>query len=348
MYDFSKAEITSIVVHNIGNKHEEKELVLSKDIINIIDESVLHILHTYFLSPFKKDAFYRFYTENSIESNQIYKYIGDIFNENSTFYSNSVNIAKHLYKTSNHPNIKSGEFYLVYFKNCVFFDEICDAVGIFKSENKDTYIRVYMNDQKYQVDYEDGINIKKLDKGCIVFNSEKEDGYRACIVDKTNNKANAVYWQDDFLGLQQVEDSYFNTRNYLDLCKGFVNDVYNKDNEVAIADQIDMLNRSIEYFKETEDFTEEDFKEKVIKESDVISAFEDYKEFVKEDKEVEINDNFKVSDFAVKDQKRYFRHVLKLDKNFHVYIHGERRFLEKGYDTVRDMNYYKLFYKEEN
>jgi hypothetical protein len=205
-----------------------------------------------------------------------------------------------------------------------------------------------MNDQKYQVDYEDGINIKKLDKGCIVFNSEKEDGYRACIVDKTNNKGNAVYWQEDFLGLKPVEDSYFNTRNYLDLCKGFVSDVYNKENEVALADQIDMLNRSIDFFKETEEFTETDFKDKVIQEPEVITAFEDYKEFVKEDKEIDINDNFKVSDFAVKDQKRYFRHVLKLDKNFHVYIHGERRFLEKGYDTARDMNYYKLFYKEEN
>lgn len=54
-----------------------------------------------------------------------------------------------------------------------------------------------------------------------------------------------------------------------------------------------------------------------------------------------------MSNFAVKDEKKYFRHVLKLDKNFHVYIHGQRKYLEKGYDTARDMNYYKLYFRDE-
>ncbi len=347
MYDFSEAEIISIVVHNIGNKHEGENLILSQDCLRNIDESILNILHTYFLSPFKKDAFYNFDSER-LEENTVYACVDNIFLNRECFYQESLKIARQLYEFSNHPNIKSGEFYLVYFKSCRFFDEICDAIGIFKSENKDTYIKIFMNDKKYQVDYESGINIHKLDKGCIIFNTQQENGYRATIVDKVNSKNNAVYWQEDFLGVKPLDDSYFNTKKYLDLCKGFVDNVYNKENEVEIADQIDMLNRSIDFFKDTKKFSEDKFKERVIIDPNVITAFEDYKEIVKEENEIEINDNFKVSNFAVNDQKRYFRHVLKLDKNFHVYIHGERRLLEKGYDTAKDMNYYKLFYKEEN
>ena len=30
-----------------------------------------------------------------------------------------------------------------------------------------------------------------------------------------------------------------------------------------------------------------------------------------------------------------------MDKNFHVYIHGQKKYIEKGYDSDRDMNYYK-------
>jgi len=49
----------------------------------------------------------------------------------------------------------------------------------------------------------------------------------------------------------------------------------------------------------------------------------------------------------VKDEKKYFKHVLKLDKNFHVYIHGEKKYIRKGYDPDRDMNYYVLYFRNE-
>ena len=37
--------------------------------------------------------------------------------------------------------MRSGEFYVAYFSDCVLDDEIVDAIGIFKSENKDTYLK---------------------------------------------------------------------------------------------------------------------------------------------------------------------------------------------------------------
>ena len=40
--------------------------------------------------------------------------------------------------------------------------------------------------------------------------------------------------------------------------------------------------------------------------------------------------------------------VIKLDKNFHIYVHGESNMSEKGYDQARQLNYYKLFFREES
>lgn len=348
MYDFSKAKIKKLVVHNIGNKYNDESLELSRQSIDLTDSIVEQVLFNYFFSPFKKDELYRFYNDEAIEHNYMYNYTTYIFENNFDFYENSVNIAKLLYAKSNHPNIKSGELYIVYLEDCIFYDEICDAIGIFKSENKETFLKVFLDGENYQLGCENGININKLDKGCVIFNTSKEDGYKVCIVDKTNKNNDTLYWKDEFLGLKPLEASYFNTKNYLSLCKDFVKDVYNQENEASKTDQIDLLNRSLEYFKEIDVFSENEFKDKIIKEPEIITAFEDYKQYYSEDKEIEFKDNFGISEYAIKDNKKYFKHVLKLDSNFHVYIHGERKFVEKGYDTARDMNYYKLYFRDEN
>lgn len=42
------------------------------------------------------------------------------------------------------------------------------------------------------------------------------------------------------------------------------------------------------------------------------------------------------------------KEVLKLDKNFHIYIHGNHELIEKGFDSNKKMNYYKVYYNTEN
>ena len=49
---------------------------------------------------------------------------------------------------------------------------------------------------------------------------------------------------------------------------------------------------------------------------------------------------------AVKKQARVFKSVLKLDKNFHIYIHGNRDLIEQGTDE-RGRKYYNIYYEEE-
>lgn len=347
MINFENSEISNIVIHNIGNKYEGGTLQLSGGSFLPEDPDVILLLKNYFLSSFKKDAFYNFIPyEEELKNNPVYEAVSSVFENEGDFYSRSLVIAEHLYEQSNNPNIKSGELYVVHFKNCNIEEGLCDAIGIFKSENKDTFLKIVVNQNTYQLQSESGINIKKLDKACLIFNVHPESGYKVSILDKTNFKE-ALYWTTDFLGVQPSNDSYFQTANYLNLCKDFVKDIYNKENDVPRADQIDMLNRSLDFFKDSEVFSEDRFKEEVVREPEIIQAFENFRKQYEEEKAIPIGDTFPVSDYAVKDGKKYFRHVLKLDKNFHVYIHGQRKYLEKGYDTARDMNYYKLYFREE-
>ncbi|NCE71500.1 nucleoid-associated protein [Odoribacter sp. Z80] len=347
MINFENCEIANIVIHHIGNKFEGDSLSLSDNCFLPEDTDVLHLLKSYFLSAFKKDAYYHFLPyEGELLNNPVYASATAVFSDQQAFYEQSVEMAQHLYEQSNNPNIKPGELYIVHFRNCNIEEGICDAIGIFKSETKDTFLKIVLNQNTYQLIGESGINIKKLDKACIIFNITPENGYKVCILDKTNTKE-AVYWTTDFLGLEPGEDSYFQTANYLDLCKNFVKDIYNQENDVPRADQIDMLNRSINFFKDAEVFSEDRFKEEVVREPEVIHAFENFKSQYETDNNMNLSNEFAVSDYAVKDEKKYFRHVLKLDKNFHVYIHGEKKYIRKGYDAERDMNYYTLYFRNE-
>jgi len=86
----------------------------------------------------------------------------------------------------------------------------------------------------------------------------------------------------------------------------------------------------------------------VIRQPEVIDAFQDYKGFFESEKNMPLQDSFDISKDAVKGEKKNFKSILKLDKNFHVYVHGKRQYLEKGFDSQRGLNFYKLYYEVEH
>ncbi|MCD8073303.1 MAG: nucleoid-associated protein, partial [Alistipes sp.] len=96
------------------------------------------------------------------------------------------------------------------------------------------------------------------DKGCLIFNINKDDSYVVAVVDNTN-RTEARYWIDDFLMVKQRQDEYYNTQNILSLCKNFVTKKLPTEFEVNKADQAEILNNSVKYFKENDNFDLEDF-----------------------------------------------------------------------------------------
>lgn len=197
--------IQNTALHKIQNKLRDEGMQLSKSCLDIKD-SLQETLIDYFISPFKSEEYFHFYHDSGIKYNAVFGLTLDIFNNPNTLHEHSVSLAKHLYDQSIHPKIKGGEFYVVYFKDCIIDGETVDAVGLFKSENKDTFLKVYPSGDGFEIESQQGVNINKLDKGCLIFNTDKENGYIVAVVDNTNKGAEAHYWIDDFLHVRQRKD----------------------------------------------------------------------------------------------------------------------------------------------
>ncbi|MBR1768991.1 MAG: nucleoid-associated protein [Bacteroidales bacterium] len=344
------ANLERLVLHKVGNKANGELLTLSSAPY-ILNPDISSLLLKYFTSPFKGSQYYVFSSDSSVGFNGMYNTVCNIFDDVKTnLYTESCNIARHLYDVSTHPNIKSGEMYITYMSQCYLDGEIVDAVGIFKSETKETYLKVFPQGDNFDIEQDNGININKLDKGCIVFNKDRENGFVVAVVDNTSKGNEAVYWIDDFLSLRQRQDSFFKTENMLSLCKNFVVDYLPKkyNDEISKADQAEILNRTSAYFKENKNFNTENFSEKVMEDAELKDVFREYKGEYEKEYEMNFDDDFILNEEALKKASRYLRSVIKLDKNFTVYIHGKRDRVETGIDEERGLRYYKLYFEKES
>jgi hypothetical protein len=224
MIFYTEASLSELSIHKVGNKLLDESLVLSEHSLQTKDEILDNLLMKYFFNHFEKvNETYRLYhpTED-LNLNEVYHFTTNIFKSPGTFHKDTQQIAKHLFDISNHPKIKSGELYIASFKNVQIEGELLDAVGIFKSETKEPYITISQQEKEFQLGYEqDAININKLDKGCLIFNTEKEEGYKVAVIDQTN-RSEAVYWIDEFLKLKIRNDNYSQTNTILKVCKDFI------------------------------------------------------------------------------------------------------------------------------
>jgi hypothetical protein len=263
------------------------------------------------------------------------------------FHLKSVSIAKHLYEVSVHPLIKSGDLFVAMFSNIQIDGTQTEALGIFKSENKSSVLKLTTKkDGRFEVNFQSGINLEKLDKGCLIYNLDEDKGYRLSILDRSGKSSDAQYWRELFLRVEPVKDEFQATRNILDIARHFVVDQIGDEFELSKADQIDYLNKSIGYFKKKDEFNQKEFEKEVFEDPEVIKSFRKFDNNFREQFSIDREDGFSISAEAVKKQSRVFKSVLKLDKNFHIYIHGDKELIERGVDED-GRKYYKIYYKQE-
>ena len=347
MVDYTNCDLQQVSVHQVGNKANEGELHLSKSMLDVSDANLKELLFHYFLKPFTETEFYNFaFSGEELSMNPLFNYANTLFEDPDAFHINSIKIARHLYEVTHHPNIKPGDLFVARFINIQVNEEPTEAIGIFKAENKQSFLKINHKTEDIILDYEEGIHIDKLDKGCLIFNIDKEEGYKVTMIDKSNKSLDAQYWKDSFLNLKACNDDYHSTAALLNMTKDFVTKQIPEEFEVGKADQIDMLNRSVEYFKSNESFNKEDFEEKVLHQPEVIESFRNFDNAYKADNDLSFTESFEISPQAVKKQARNFKSVLKLDKNFHIYIHGDRSKIEQGVDA-NGQKYYKIYYDQE-
>jgi hypothetical protein len=74
--------------------------------------------------------------------NEVYAYVQEMFSDPDCFHARSQDLTRHLHHTSQHPRIKNGEFYVVRFRGLLVDGESREAIGLFKSEHKEPYLKV--------------------------------------------------------------------------------------------------------------------------------------------------------------------------------------------------------------
>lgn len=345
MLDFSNVSLQGVILHKTGNKAQEEELILSDNELTV-DTTIRELLLEFFLGHFSEEAFYNFCDEDGLEYNEVYTAAKNMFANPDSLIEESKKIATKLFDAGTHPKIKSGDLYIAQFADLVVDGELVDGIGIFKSETKQDFLQISAGSNGFDIKIEEGINLNKIDKAALIYNTEEEFGYKINIID-TVNKQEAQYWRKDFLGIEQRNDDFYQTQKYMELCKDFVKEVYNEEHEVEKPQQIAMLNKSANYFKENETFSKQDFEENVLQQPEVIEAFNEYQQQYAEEKKVEFKEDFGVSEHAAKKQQSKMKGVLKLDKNFHIYIHGDESKIVKGIDPETGMKFYQIYYENE-
>lgn len=345
---FSGTRINELAIHRVGNKQADEGYFLSKKCSEVRDTQAHDLLLHFFTGVFKEAEFYQFTHPTNVTNNDVFKLVRQVFSRRYSFMEVSCNVAKLLYDKSDHPKIKGGELYVATFFDVDLDGEKVNAFGIFKSENKTPFMKLMHKPDLYDYEFEEGIDLHAIDKACLILNTAANEEYRVCIHDRQGKGEEARYWKSDFLGLKPCADDYHKTREFLGLTKNYIKDRLPQEFEVEKTDQIEMLNKSVAFFKNHDQFDYDSFAREVIQEPHIIQSFARFKEEYEERNEFQLGSGFGISDSAVKSQSRIFKSVIKLDRNFHVYVHGNKDFVEKGYDEDRGLNYYKLYYREES
>ncbi len=349
MINLFNAQIDSLSLHRVGNKNRNEGVFLSDGIQPLNDET-RGLLKEFFLKPFreKEENYFRLSHEADVTFNEIYQFVTEIFKNPVNGHDQSKKIAQYLYDQSNHPHIKSGEVFIANLSNVLVDNEKVEAVGIFKSELKQEFLQFEEKGTRLDMILEQGINLNKLDKGCLIFNLLAEEGYKVLSVD--GNRYDSKYWLENFLGVNVLPDENFYTKNYLKFCQNFAKDVVlpaeDKQQEVLF------MNRAVNHFAKNDAFEESNFLNEVMDNPDLIPEFKHYK--VEKGPKYSIEDvsNFSIANKAVSDSRKKIKNVIQLDTNIQIkmdFINPEstERFVEKGWDEEKQMYYYLVYFNKE-
>lgn len=349
MIDYSAIEIKNLIIHKVGNKSKDENCIVSNNLINIDEELATNIIN-YCFTPFSKQVeILKFHHHSDLNLNPLYSFSKKLFNNDKLFQQISENILDHLYNQSNHPHIKIGELVIVYFSDMIFEDQLTEAIGVYKFERRQKFFNFTHNSNSLNISIREGVSSKRIDKGCLIINSNSDDGFRVMSID--NNNYDTEYWKNRFLNTKFVQDMYYHTSNYIDFVKQFSEDVI--ENKKGKDEQIAFLNKSINYLSNNDDVNIRDFANSVIDDRDLKNEFLDYKTKFEQKHDTQIKEEFEVSQSSIKKKKRAIKSLIKLDTNIQIKLDNKdpetnMQYLEKGYDKVRGMHYYKVYYNNES
>jgi len=349
MIDTSIAKISQIYIHQIGSEDNPQAYKLTESAVYIYDKIMESMLFDFVKRSYDEHEQFSFKSvDGQFINNPIFNSANAFFTrEESEHVQLSQQIAVHLANSSRHNSIRSGQLIVAKIEELIINDEIVSALMIIKSERKQNFLKIRMNGNEAVIDLDKGINSKKIDKSCIIFNMLEEEGYRACVKDNISKQEMAVFWKEHFLNVEQKMTDYQYTQVYMKGTDDFINHYASQTNELSKEEELELKGRSADYFQKNESFDLNEYQNAVFSDTEMQSAFQEFSTENIQTENSRVPQEFEVSQKSVANNSKYFRSVIKLDRNFHIYVHGNRNMIEKGTDE-EGRQFYKLYFKEEN
>lgn len=338
--NYNDASIEHLMIHGIGNKCLDEALVLSSSEVIISDATERRLLVN-LLKRIPVETLYHFSHDIELSYNEVFSFVKSSFETKEDFLDISKMIAKHLFNQGVTKKVNSGLLYVTYLKHILVDDQEVDAIGIFKSEKPEMFLKLGYSNGEYSLASEKGIG--NISKGCLIVNIDSESGYLVSLLN-TQKKSDMKYWNEDFLGIELRNDDYNKTNQIIELCGSFItsNETIAKKDKVGLIDQVlfamTIGDTSLEKIADTV------FKDKTMKEQ--FSDFRNKKSLFTDEN---LSEQFSPTSENIEKQLKKYRNKSKLilDDDFEVLIKKGEENIVKGYDKERGLSYYKLYFKEE-
>lgn len=327
-------EIKIATIQVVGNKTRGEGLSAASVLADVSGSS--EFLTKLVEKSFTMDDLKRFSYIESVELNPVYQFVSKMFDDKEAFLKQSVNIATFLYDQSIHPNIRSGELYVLLLE-CEYKKETVAAVAILKSEKKDPFLATDNDGREISVRTIYGTGLKGLDKGCLVLNVERENGYVVGTVDNTNNGSDAQYWTDSFLHVTNCDDDYHETVKLTEMLTAFSKQVA----EQSAAEGAVVAKKSTELLKKGEAVQVEELADRICVNDEQREQFATFRrEFEEEYGEFAEEVNVVAKAASRKPVTRM--NTLRIGNAFEVKVLNIEARMEQGKDDGG--RYWKLYY----
>lgn len=336
MIQCNNTNIKKVKINYVGNRIAGEDIILSSDSLTC-DDLTQNLLGHYLLKDVSYFKLYHFVHDIDIKYNKVYSLAKSFFKGKNDFDSLSDEISEVLYDVAKDKSVKSGYLFTVLFKDCVYDDNEVDAIGIFKAEATDIFLKILNDNSKIEIAPEQGFSIGNLGKGCIIFNNKVNDGLRLAILNKSRSKASEKYWNKDFLECEPIINDYLNTQAILKSVAQFI-----KGQDTDNIQKTSELNKTIKAVQEDRLDVDSLISKLASNSCDKDKIKQIYCKLI--GKEESIPSTIVVDKTAVKQTR--IKSSLKLDKNFEIIFHGGADLIETGIDSITGMKYIKLSYKQ--
>jgi len=211
------------------------------------------------------------------------------------------------------------------------------AVGFFFSRNNENYLSLNSGEPVLLR----GLPMKKPEFACLLMQEPAGEIRMFCQVPQGG------FWSESLFPFIRKTDDAFHAREFFKMCKSFSEDVLVKEQHKPREEQVEFLSDSLSFAEQNKSVNFKDFKQDVLKEPAIIDAFDQYQEEYAGRKQWSPPDQFAVSEQSQNQAKKFVKSIIKLDKNFHIYVHGNKERIEKGFDSDKRLHFYTLWFEAE-